>query len=100
MTGDVDDYLFTAFAASEEAARAWSRPAEAVTVSGASSELSASLSASFSASLLGFVGVAAEGASVLVDGGMRSSLPNLLWVAFGAFDAGSEAGSSSAKFES
>jgi len=92
----VDDYLFAAFAASEEAARAWSRPAEAVTVSGASSELSAS----FSASLLGFVGVAAEGASVLVDGGMRSSLPNLLWVAFGAFDAGSEAGSSSAKFES
>ena len=89
--------LLATFAASETAARAWVRPAEAVTVSGASSELSASSS---SGSVGIFAGPAVKESSGLVDegvvvAGFRPSGPNLLWVALEGLGEGSVAGVSS-----
>ena len=86
-------YLFATLVASESAARACLRPAEAVTVSGASSELSPSTSTS----LWSFDGVDIEVFSLLVDegptfDGLRSSLPNLLCIAFEDFGRGSITG--------
>lgn len=91
--GEYGRYLFATFAASETAARAWLRPAEAVTVSGASSELFSS----FSASTWSLRGANMGESSILVDegtvfGGLRSSLPYFLWAAFGGFGVDSVVG--------
>ena len=68
------------------------RPVEAVTVSGASSELDASSSASVCSICI----VDIEGSSILLlDEGVRSSDLNLLWVALGGLREGSTTGVSS-----